>query len=77
MKNLKKKIWVIGLFLVVATAVSFHINTEKSRLDALMFENVEALASDEWGPNVDCVGSGSLDCPRIHVKVYFIANALI
>ena len=52
MKNLKKKIWVIGLFLVVATAVSFHINTEKS-----------------------CVGSGSLDCPRIHVKVYFIANA--
>lgn len=23
MKNLKKKIWVIGLFLVVATAVSF------------------------------------------------------
>ena len=55
--------------------MSFHINTEKSRLDALMFENVEALASDEWGPNVDCVGSGSLDCPRIHVKVYFIANA--
>lgn len=39
-----------------------------------MLENIDALASDEWGGTPRCVGSGSVDCPIVNVKVYAVGG---
>lgn len=70
MRTMKKKFLFIGLFLVVTIAASFQFNTEKNSLESLVLENIDALASGEWGSDVRCIGSGSVDCPINHVKVY-------
>jgi len=41
-------------------------------LDSLMLENIEALASGEEAELINCIGSGSVDCPIDHVKVYLV-----
>ncbi len=69
---MKKKLLFIGLFLVVTIAVSFQIKTERESLESLMLENIDALASDEWGSDVTCIGTGSVDCPIDHVGVYLV-----
>lgn len=71
---MKKKILFISLFLVTAITVTFQINLEKSNLENLMLENIEALASGEWNTTPRCVGSGSVDCPANHVKVYLVTE---
>lgn len=71
---MKKKILFIGLFLVAAIVASLQFNSEKASLENLMLENIDALASGEWGPSAHCVGRGSVDCPANHVKVYFVAG---
>lgn len=69
---MKKKILFISLFLVVAITVTFLFNKERSNLENLMLENIDALASGESDIFIRCVGSGSVDCPRNHVKVYLV-----
>ena len=39
-----------------------------------MLENIDALASDEWGGTPRCIGSGSVDCPIANVKVYAVGG---
>lgn len=68
---MKKKILFVALFLV-ATVASFQMGTKHERWDSLMLENIEALASGEGGMEYRCVGTGSVDCPYNHVKVYFV-----
>lgn len=70
---MKKKILFIALFLVAAV-VTFQIGAKRENRDYLMLENIEALASDEWTPSPKCFGSGSVDCPANHVKVYFVGS---
>ncbi|MDE6217145.1 NVEALA domain-containing protein [Bacteroides sp.] len=70
---MKKKILFVALFLV-ATVASFQMGTKHEKLDSLMLENIEALASGEGGTRYDCFGIGSVDCPLNHVKVYFVAS---
>lgn len=72
MRTMKKKLLFIGLFLVVTIAASFQFNTERESLESLMLENIDALASGEWNGTPRCIGSGSVDCPVDHVKVYFV-----
>lgn len=72
MSTMKKKLLFIGLFLVVTIAASIQINTERDSLESLMLENIDALASGEWGSTVRCIGSGSVDCPIDHVQVYLV-----
>lgn len=74
MKNMKKKVLLISLFLAVIIVASFQTNSEKRELQNLMLENIDALASDEWGGAPLCVGSGSVDCPINHVKVYAVMS---
>lgn len=74
MGRMKKKILFIGSFLVAAIAVSFQLSTEKNNLESLMLENIDALASGEWGANPKCYGSGSVDCPVTHVKVKYVMS---
>lgn len=70
---MKKKILFVVLFLV-ATVASFQMGIKHERLDSLMLENIEALASGEGGIRYECVGTGSVDCPFNHVKVYIVVN---
>ena len=71
---MKKKILFIALFLA-AVAASFQWSVEHENLDSLMLENIEALASGEGHVSIDCLGSGSVDCPISHVKVYLVSES--
>lgn len=74
MKNMKKKVLFISLFLVATVVASFQFSSEKENLQSLMLENIDALASGEWGGLIHCVGSGSVDCPVTHYKVYVVGS---
>ena len=63
------------MFLVAVVATSFQSYLGKNKLGDLMLENIDALADDEWGDNVVCFGSGTVDCPINHVKVEFVSHA--
>ncbi len=43
-------------------------------MDALMQENVEALAAGESGTTVRCIGYGCVDCPISTVRVKLVAT---
>ena len=73
-KTMKKKILFMFLFLV-AVAASFQLGAERENLDSLMLEDIEALASGEGHVSIDCLGSGSVDCPISHVKVYLVSDS--
>ena len=73
MKNMKKKILFIGLFLLAVVA-SFRLNTKCKKLEYLILENKEALASGESGSDYRCAGVGSVDCPINHSKVQYVAT---
>lgn len=68
---MKKKILFVALFWV-ATVASFQMGIKYEKLDSLMLENIEALASGEGGTRYDCFDIGSVDCPHNHVKVYIV-----
>jgi hypothetical protein len=72
--SMKKKVLLISLFLVATVVASFQFSSEKENLQSLMLENIDALASDEWGGTPRCVGSGSVDCPIVNVKVYAVGG---
>lgn len=74
MKNMKKKVLLISLFLVATVVASFQFSSEKENLQSLMLENIDALASGEWGGAPRCVGAGSVDCPIADVKVYAVGG---
>ena len=67
------KILFIGLFLVAVVA-SFRLNTKCKKLEYLILENIEALASGESGSDYRCAGVGSVDCPINHSKVQYVAT---
>lgn len=63
------------LLTVVAAAVGCflcRLQQQERTWDDLMQENVEALAWGEDVPSIDCMGSGSVDCPTSHRKVYMV-----
>lgn len=71
---MKKKILFVALFLA-AVAVSFQLNSKHEKMNSLLLENIEALASGEGNGNLGaptCFGYGSVDCPIFHDKVYFV-----
>lgn len=70
---MKKKILLFSLLLVAAFA-SFQFSNKHENLNDLMLENIEALASDEWEGRINCIGTGTVDCPINHMKVYFLAG---
>ena len=68
---MKKKILFTVLF-SAAVVASFQLGAEHEKLDSLMLENIEALASGEEAELINCIGIGSVDCPIDHVKVYLV-----
>ena len=71
--NMKKKILFIGLVLVAAAAF-FQFNSKSKKMERLMLENIEALASGESGSDYRCAGVGSVDCPINHKEVQYVAT---
>lgn len=52
-----------------------YLNRQHGGTDSkLTLLNIEALASGENSGNYQCFGIGSLDCPQISTKVYYIRN---
>lgn len=48
---MKKKILFVALFLA-AVAVSFQLNSKHEKMNSLLLENIEALASGEGNGNI-------------------------
>ena len=59
MKKKMSKLLFIGVVLIAAYC---SLIKEKSTVETLLFDNVEALASGEEGTLFWCFGSGSIDC---------------
>lgn len=74
MKNYLKVILPVA---AVAASILFF-NTEKpsSHMSDLLLQNVEALAENEKPVNVECGGTGSVDCPINGVKVKYVFQKL-
>lgn len=73
MKNNMKKILVfMG---VVAIAMGGYVYSKQSsvKMSSLLLENIEVLADTE-NTNIICFGTGSVDCPFNHDKVYSYAT---
>lgn len=69
---MKTKLLIVGSLLIVVTATYFCVNSEKAELSDLLLKNVEALADNEYDSTTSCLGSGSVDCPFINVKVKYV-----
>lgn len=68
---MKRKVLLATLLLVVVLSVTFQLHSRKNHLDDLLLKNIEALADNET-VNRGCFGSGSVDCPAGHIKVYMV-----
>ncbi|MDR1381273.1 MAG: NVEALA domain-containing protein [Tannerella sp.] len=68
MKHQSKIKW--GMVFFVVTTVSFLnlVKKETKNLDEIVYENVEALASDEGGWYM-CAGTGSVNCYGYYVEI--------
>lgn len=66
----KLKISFLAVCAVIAMCV-FVSKQKKDVADSLTLMNIEALASGE-SSNARCYGTGSVDCPFDHLKVYFV-----
>lgn len=60
------------LLCIVAVLVAKHLISNETPQNILLLYNIEALASDEITYPTKCVGSGPVDCPRIHSKVEYV-----
>lgn len=69
---MKKKVVVISSLLIVAAFICSYSNSEKAGLNALLLDNVEALAGGEYDDTTDCFNDGSVDCPYANVKVQYV-----
>lgn len=69
---MKKKVLVF-ISLMIATAFIYsYSESEKAGLNALLLENVEALADGEYDDTTNCWNDGSVDCPYRNLKVEYV-----
>lgn len=64
-----KKNLVFVVVMVVSIGGYIYNNQLSEKMPSLLLENIEALADPEI-PTVFCLGTGSVDCPYYHDKVY-------
>lgn len=69
---MKKKVVVISSLLIVAAFICSYSDSEKAGLNALLVENVEALAGGEYDDTTNCWNDGSVDCPYRNLKVEYV-----
>lgn len=68
----KVKILILAALSVVVAICSLLGNRQPIEMNALMLENVEALAAGEDAGKIICFGIGSLDCPDSKDKVAYV-----
>ena len=68
----KKMLWAGAALLASGVCIQQVMTDREPVLTELIQENVEALAEGEGYDRVTCYGTGSVDCPINHNKVYFI-----
>lgn len=72
---MKNKVIYSGMAALILFSVMVSVISEKGEpADDLLRENVEALADNEYGHNIYCLGYGSLDCPLNDRKVKVITG---
>lgn len=69
---MKKKVLVFISVLIATAFIYSYSDSEKAGLNALLLENVEALASGEYDDTTRCWGDGSVDCPYVDAKVEYV-----
>lgn len=68
----KKMLWAGAALLASGVCIQQAMTDREPVLTELIQENVEALAEGEGYDRVECYGTGSVDCPLNHQKVYFM-----
>lgn len=69
---MKKKVLVFISLMIATVFVYSYSDSEKAGLNALLLENIEALADGEYDDTTRCWGDGSVDCPYTDVKVNIV-----
>ena len=59
---MKRKSWMLGVLFVLVILVSYMAKPEKVQSDLLLM-NIEALAAGEDYVPIQCIGTGTVDCP--------------
>ena len=59
---MKRKSWMLGVLFGVVILVSYMAKPEKVQSDLLLM-NIEALAAGEDYVPIQCIGTGTVDCP--------------
>lgn len=59
---MKRKSWMLGVLFVLVILVSYMAKPEKVQSDLLLM-NIEALAAGEDHVPIQCIGTGTVDCP--------------
>ena len=59
---MKRKSWMLGVLFVLIILVSYMAKPEKIQNDLLLM-NIEALAAGENYVPIQCIGTGTVDCP--------------
>lgn len=59
---MKRKSWMLGVLFVLVILVSYMAKPEKVQSDLLLM-NIEALAAGENYVPIQCIGTGTVDCP--------------
>lgn len=68
---MKKLVVILFMFLAVVMVIKC-ISNRNNKVNALLLDNIEALAADEYDRPVHCIGSGTVDCPATHTKVKMV-----
>lgn len=63
-----KKVFIF-LFFCIIIFVVISKKKRQDKINLLILNNIEAIASDEHADRTKCYGTGSLDCPVTHTKV--------
>ncbi len=72
-KKMKLKLFYVCLLVLFVANIFVSSSAQPEEpVDALLLENVEALADGEHGSIIHCLGVGTLDCPFNQMKVKMI-----
>lgn len=75
MKNKVNKVKIAIAFLITFGTITTTSSTKpKIQVDDLFLSNVEALASGEGTRPINCLNSGSVDCPYTTIKVKYVMS---
>ncbi len=67
---MKKYTLIVILVITIFSMLGVILKNKNSNVTKLILTNIECLATSE-NPNINCVGRGSVDCPKNNHQVLF------